>query len=576
MTFIRVKGINKSFAEKQILNDISFDIKANDRIGLVGYNGCGKTTLANILFGKIKQDTGTIEMVHGSIRMGYLLQSIDYTVNDFQQVFSSVEDPDLLTHSSQLGLGKIYEWEDERLNHLSGGEKLKLSLAKVWSSKPDMLILDEPTNHLDFKGLQWLVEQIKAFIGPILIISHDRSFLDQSVNQIFEIEEGKLQAFSGNYSAYREEKKRQRAILEHQYTVQQRYKERIEGQMVQLRQWSDKAHRESTNQGSPSEKRQMGFKEYHRKKAKKMDVQIRSKMKRLEMELDKNKIDKPKEEVKVRFQFDASGKRGKRLIEAIHLSKSFNERTIFSDCNFYIKHGERMGIIGDNGAGKTTWIKMLLGQESVTEGDLWKSESLKIAYLSQDVHDLIDDLTVIEALNLTLREDIFRARTILANLGLSEKKIAQKIKQLSLGERIRVKLTDILMKEYDVLILDEPTNHLDLPSREQLEDTLSEFTGTILVVSHDAYFLERLCDRLLVFKDEKIIRVETGLKEYNQNKYQIKDKTKESADEKLMIINNRITAILGELSLLTPGDEKYHQLDLEFKELIDQKKLLLN
>ncbi|MFE8700524.1 ribosomal protection-like ABC-F family protein [Cytobacillus sp. FJAT-54145] len=566
MTMMKVIGIHKSFGDKEILKDIKFTINANERIGIVGYNGSGKTTLANILFGKIGFDKGVIETPNGSLKIGYLLQSVDYTVNDFQQVYTDLENHELLIHTSQLGLGNISKWNPSRAEHLSGGEKLKLSLAKVWATKPDMLILDEPTNHLDFKGLNWLVSQLKSFDGPVLIISHDRSFLDQTVNRIFEIEDRELVQYSGNYTEYREEKKKRREVQEHQYTNQQRYKAKIEQQMENLSRWSDKAHRESTKQD--------GFKEYFRVKAKKMDIQVKSKLKRLEQELEKNKIDKPKEDTKILFQFDSSGKRGKRVIEASGIGKNYGNNTLFTDSNFYIKYGERVGIIGENGAGKTTFIRLLLGEEELTKGELWKSESLKIAYLSQDVHDLPGDMSAIDSLQLSHQSEIFRARTIFANLGLKQDKIIQKVNSLSLGERIRVKLTDILMKNYDLLILDEPTNHLDLPSREQLEETLSEFTGTILTVSHDRYFLERLSDKLLIFENKQIKRFEKGLKQYLGT-----EKSKKSRDshkeEELMVINNQITAILGELSFLTPGEEKYLELDHQFKQLMEMKKQLL-
>lgn len=574
MTLLKVRGISKSFIDKQILKDINFEINKKDRIGLVGSNGCGKTTLANILFGNLEQDDGTIEMPNGTVKIGYLLQSIDYTINHFHSLLSRIEDPDLLTHSRQLGLQKVYEWEDDRIKHLSGGEKLKLALAQIWASKPDMLILDEPTNHLDFIGIKWLIGQLRAYEGPVIIISHDRLFLDETVKSIYEIEDCKLNKYEGNYTEYKEEKIRLREVQAHQYTIQQNYKRKIQDQMVNLRKWSDKAHRESTKQGTPSERKQIGFKEYHRVKAKKMDIQIKSKMKRLEMELEKNKIEKPKEEAKVLFQFDSSGKRGKRVVEANRMSKSFENLNVFTDSNFYIKHGERVGIIGENGAGKTTLIKMLTGEESVTDGELWISQSLKTAYLSQDVHDLPSNQLVIEALQLTTRESIYQARTILANLGLKEEKINQKINSLSLGERIRVKLTDILLKDYDILVLDEPTNHLDLPSREKLEETLCEFTGTIIIVSHDYYFLEKISNKLLVFEDKKIKRVETGLQEYRKST-QKRESNKQIREEQLMIINNRITAILGELSLLVPSDERYKKLDKEYKNLIVQKRTLL-
>ncbi|MFC4798915.1 ribosomal protection-like ABC-F family protein [Neobacillus sp. GCM10023253] len=554
------KGLEKSFHLRRILDNIQFEIKFGDRIGLVGYNGSGKTTLANLILGKEEPERGHIEK-SPDLKIGYLSQSIDYEVNDFQE---SLKIREVFQLASELGLKKVQNWQDERLEHLSGGERLKLVLSSIWASKPNLLILDEPTNHLDFKGVNWLISEIEKFPGSVLIISHDRHFLDQTVNRVFELEAGKLQFYQGNYSEYRKEKERKRANQQHQYEVQQRQIERVEEQMDQLKSWSDKAHRTST--------KEEGFKEYHRVKAKKRDAQIKSKMKRLQSELGKNRVDKPLEETKVQFEFDSNGKRGKRIIEAKKLSMAFDGRYLFRSSQFYINYGERIGLLGENGCGKTTLIKIFMGLVSRTDGELWKSDSLRITYLSQDVADLPVEKTAIEALGLTDRDHIFKARTMLANLGLKEQFITKPIGTLSLGERIRVKLVDMLLKDYDVLILDEPTNHLDLPSREQLEKTLSEFTGTIITVSHDYYFLNKLCNRLLVFENQQIKRFEMGPEEFFN-----KENKKDEGDQKeiLMVIENKIAAVLGELALINRQDPKYPLLDKEFNELLKLKRNLI-
>ncbi|TWE01665.1 macrolide transport system ATP-binding/permease protein [Neobacillus bataviensis] len=562
---LKVSGLDKSFQLRKILENIQFDIKSGDRIGLVGGNGSGKTTLAKLLLGKLRPDKGTIEK-SDHIKIGYLSQSIDFEVSEFGQHHSN-NGEDLYQYTKELGLNKVYDWNGERLLHLSGGEKLKLALSDIWASKPDFLILDEPTNHLDFKGINWLVSELANFDGPVLVISHDRHFLDQSVTQIFELANSKLHFYKGNYSDFLVEKQKRFENQQHAYQVQQSQIKLVESQMEQLKSWSEKAHRDSTKKGSGPSKRQFGIKEFHRAKAKKRDSQIKSKMKRLESELTKNRIEKPSEETTVRFQFDASGKRGKRIIEAKNLGIRFGDHTLFQGSQFYINHGERIGLLGDNGSGKTTLIKMILGEETRFEGEIWKSDSLKIAYLSQDVDDLPADKNALEALGFTDRQDIHRARTLLANLGLTEH-ILNPIKTLSLGERTRVKLTDLLMKEYDVLILDEPTNHLDLASREQLEKTLAEFTGTILTVSHDYYFLNKLCDRLLVFEDQRVKRVEKTPDEYLNPE---KDNVNNGEDD-LLIIENKIALILGQLSMLDQKDPKYPVLDQEFNLLLQQKR----
>ncbi|MGX1194162.1 ribosomal protection-like ABC-F family protein [Metabacillus sp. SLBN-84] len=569
---VKINGLTKHFGDKLVFEDVSFDIREGDRAGLAGYNGTGKTTLANLLYGTIEPDKGSLTRKAG-LKIGYLLQSVDYSVQNFKDALNSEGDQTVLEAAGRLGLEKVADWEEDRLLHLSGGEKLKLALAQVISSNPDLLILDEPTNHLDYHGIEWLADWLQTFRGAVLIISHDRHFLDRTVSHIFELENKKLKEYKGNYTAYRQEKKRQLEEQKHDYELQQRHKANIEGQMENLRSWSEKAHRNSTKQGSLSERRQMGFKEYHRAKAKKMDVQVRSKMKRLEAELEKNKIEKPLEDTAVQFEFDAAGKRGKRIFEAKGLQKSFAGRTLIGSSHFYMKHGERIGVIGRNGAGKTTLIRMLQGIEGLSGGELWRSPTLKIACLSQDVGDLNADESVLEAMQAADRDKLLKARTLLANMGLKEDKIEQKIGCLSLGERTRVKLAGLILNEYDCLILDEPTNHLDLPSREQLEETLSQFEGTLIIISHDRYLVEKLCDKLLVFEYGSIRRAEMRIGEYysalkNENTVPNDD------EEELLKVNNRLTAVIGNLSLINRDHPEFQEYDNEFARLIREKNLL--
>lgn len=569
MTIMKISGIQKSFNDKEILQNAEIDIKKDSRIGLVGINGAGKTTLANIIYGSIRPDKGTIETFNGNMNIGYLKQSTEYLTHGVKDNLFLAENG-LYELSSQLGLNKEIDWEGPKWEKLSGGEKLKISLASVWASRPELLILDEPTNHLDLQGTEWLVEELKAFKGAVIIISHDRYFLDRTVSEIVEIEDGLTESFNGNYSAYRKEKKRLYEVQLHQYEIQQKHKQQIEQQMANLKTWSEKAHRDSTKQGSASERRQIGYKEYHRVKAKKMDNQIKSKMKRLNHELEKNQVKQPKEEAMVRFEFQDSRKRGKRILEARELTKHFGSRCLFEKSHFYMNHGERMALLGKNGSGKTTLINILLGEDEASAGEVWMSETLRIGYLSQDVSDLPSNKTALEYTGLTNRESIGRARTIFANIGLQEDKLTVPIKQLSLGERTRIKLVMMLLDEVDLLILDEPTNHLDLASRERLEKTLSEFHGSILVVSHDVYFLEKISEKLLVIDNGKITRKEFGMKENNnQSTLTLSNKEKE---EQLMVLQNEINAIIGRLSFMTRDEPEYSELDKDLAKLLKKKR----
>ncbi|WP_059171732.1 ribosomal protection-like ABC-F family protein [Bacillus sp. FJAT-27445] len=571
MELIKAINIKKNYGERELLGDVSFDIRAGEKIGLVGWNGSGKTTLVKLLTGELEPDGGTIATRDPSLRIGYLPQSTEYDLS----IPGSEKEEALLEAASQLGLKKMLEWEDSRLCNLSGGERLKLALAGIWAQKPGLFILDEPTNHLDLKGLNWLIKSIKNSDQAALIISHDRHFLDETVTKIFELEDGKLTVYEGNYTNYRTEKKRKHEQQEKEYQKQQQRIELINNQVAQLKQWSEKSHREAGKGRTPSENRQTGFKEYGRVQAKKKDAQIKSKLKRLNHELSKKNIERPKDELSVRFDFEAAGNRGKRILEARGLGKSFGERILFEKSHFYIKHGERIALLGSNGAGKTTFIKMLLGELSASKGAIWRSDSVRIASLSQDVGDLPGDRTVLEFMGLESMEDRTKARTLFANMGMKEEKLSTRVAALSLGERTRIKLVHMIMQEYDMLVLDEPTNHLDLPSREQMEETLASYSGTLLIVSHDRYFIERLCDKLLVIDNNRIQRIETGLREYEQRQSAQARPDNRRRQEELVILDTKIAELLGKISMLTPESDDYSKVDKELNLLIQQKQTLL-
>lgn len=575
MVILEGYKIDKCYGDIEVLKNINFKIRKNDRIGLVGNNGAGKTTLANIIFGKVKPNNGVIKRVNNKLRISYLLQSERYSNNRFQEIFTDKDDfkiNSFIEIASSMGLINLTKWRNERINSLSGGEVNKLALASVWVEQPDLLILDEPTNHLDSFGIMWLINSLKEYKGAFIVISHNRHFLDQTAKKIYEIEDGKLNVFNGNYSYYQSEKKRLNQLAMDKYNLHQKKMSSIKNKINQLSTYADKSH----NQARETARKNgvlFGGKEFYRAKAKKLSSRVKSQTKRLEKLIEAGP-ERVREDQKIQFTIEANRNHGKRVIEANDLGKRYDRVTLFKSSSFYITHGEKVGVVGPNGCGKTTLIKILLEKDSSYMGDLWISKSAKVGYLSQDVSDLPKSMNSLDFLNITSRSKIEEAYSLLSNMGFTDNMLSQPIDELSYGEKTRLKLVDLIIKEKNVLLLDEPSNHLDLNSRLQLEKALEEFSGTILLVSHDKYILDNVCDCLLVFEDEKIIRRNLSFTSYLKRKNQSsKDSSKR---DKLLILENKIANVIGKLSILSKEDEGYYELDSLYQDLIEKKNKIKN
>ncbi len=564
------REIKKAYGETNILNSINFDIAVGEKIGLVGLNGAGKTTLVNIIAGGLEADSGKLYWHKKSVNIGYLRQESAYV----EKVMEIGNMQDYLFTSNTLGLKKVREWDDTKLKHLSGGEKTKLSLSQIWSMNPDFLVLDEPTNHLDYMGVQWLIQELRKYKGTVLLISHDRYFLDECVNRIVEIENHSLQEYNGNYSYYKEEKKRRYESQLKQYLQQEEMKNKIKEQINNLKQWSEKAHRQSAAKAIDSG-RKMGGKEFLRAKAKKMDIQVKSRIKRLE-KIEIEGVEKPKEETRIEFKLKSAVLKGNRVIEAGDITKAYGEKILFRDSSFYIQKGEKVGIFGENGCGKTTLLKLLLGKEEPNQGDIFFSSSIRLGYLSQDISHLDFNKVVLDCFDIATREQRLNVHNLLFRMGFLEANLHQLIGSLSLGELTRLRIAQLIVKECDLLLLDEPLNHLDLNSREKLEEVLSDYNGTILLISHDRYMMERICNKLLVFENQRVQRIEYGLREYLEHMSIDKKASKKEKKEEMLLIDNELSVILGELSRHVQGTDEYIRLDTRFKELVAVKKEVEN
>jgi macrolide transport system ATP-binding/permease protein len=531
---LKLLNIRYEIGDQRLFEEVNGSVQEGDVIGIIGRNGAGKSTLLNLIHGDIEPEEGRIQWIQSGLSMNMVVQETEDHSSDE-------------VSPAEVKLLEKWHVPAHDFLQLSGGEKLKARLAKGFARNADLLLLDEPTNHLDQDSLERLTKEIKEYRGTIILVSHDRSFLDEAVTKIWSLEHGKLIEHKGNYSDYMDAREQKRLTQQREYEKQQKMVKRIEGQMKELSSWSQKAHAQST--------KQEGFKEYYRVQAKRTDSQVKSKQKRLERELEKAKVDKLEEDHSVRFSLKAAQKKGKRFLEVKDLAKSFDGRTLFSKANFTIQYGEKVAILGPNGSGKTTLLKMIMGEESA-DGDVWISPSAEIGYLTQEVFDLPLEETPEQLFYKETFEERGRVQTLMKHLGFQTASWREPIRNMSMGERVKCKLMKYILEERDVLILDEPTNHLDLPSREQLEETLSQYNGTLIVVSHDRYFLEKTTSVKLVIENGGV------RKQLSQPAPE-----RDDVEELRLKLETERQEVLGRLSFMVPGDAEYGELDRKFLEL---------
>ncbi|HHU48433.1 MAG: ribosomal protection-like ABC-F family protein [Caldicoprobacterales bacterium] len=540
MILLSCEKISKSFGINVILNQVSFTVKAGNRVGVVGTNGAGKTTLFNLITGALPYDDGSMYKAKG-LTIGYLEQN--QTVNSSNTVwqelltvfapvlemenrirsleeqisaYSDTQDVEYIKLTEEYGTllenfeengGYIYEsrmrgvliglgFDTEEFHQpiwqLSGGQKTKVALARLLLEKPDMLLLDEPTNHLDLEAVQWLEEFLKEYPGTLLTISHDRFFLDSLCDHILEIENRKATLFQGNYSEYRRKKQLQKKTRQKEYELQQKEIQRQEEIIQRFRSFN----REKSIKAAES-----------RQKA-----------------LDKIKrIEKPVNTEDIRMSFHVKKHSGNDILQAEGLKMIFDGRELFANVTFSLKKGDRVGIIGPNGIGKTTLFRIILGELQPSAGSVRYGTGVDIGYYDQEQISLTPDKKVIdEVWDAFPQFTETQIRNTLALFLFRGDDVYKPIHQLSGGERGRVILSKLMLAGNNFLLLDEPTNHLDMASKEILEDSLADYTGTMLIISHDRYFLNKIADRIFEFD-------ESGVTEYlgNYNDYLEKKRNQE-------------------------------------------------
>ena len=522
---IAVQKISKLLGKKELFCDVSFHIRPGDRIGLIGTNGAGKTTLFQIMLGEMEPDSGTVTRPK-SMRFGYLPQEwtpledksvlayatdVHEELNDVQAELRSLQEllgiaaggndiSELALRQSQLlekvehlggydlearagkvlaGLGFVTQQLDRPVSTLSGGWAMRLELARLLLSEPELLLLDEPTNHLDLDSLLWLEEYLLGTPSAMVIVSHDRAFLDRVVNRILELEQGRIQEFTGNYSDYLQEKALRQQIQQASYNNQQERIRQIERFVERNRVRKDRAR------------------------------QAQSRMKQLEKI---ERIEAPVQDANIHFTFPEPPRSGKRVVELRKVRKAYRQNpsgpplVIYDGLDLVIERGDRIAFLGKNGAGKSTLLKMLAGVEEVSGGQRLPGHQAVLGYYAQyQWQQLRPEWTVIEEASSVAGDmNQTQLRGLLGAFLFRGEAVQKKVSVLSGGEKARLILCKILLQRPNFLLLDEPTNHLDIPSREVLESALEQFPGAICFISHDRHFINRIANKILVVDSGRI------------------------------------------------------------------------
>ena len=527
MIDISVNNLTKFFViGENLLQGLSFEIQEGERVAILGRNGCGKTTLLKILTGEMDYDEGEV-FVNPAKKIGLISQipqfPAGYTVDDvLRTAYAAVSAAkrkmeemeremangataeqlrqyDALVNRFQSGggyemdveidkicngLGISQEQRRQCFDSLSGGEKTRVNLARLLLEKTDILLLDEPTNHLDLHSVEWLEGYIKSFKGTVLVISHDRYFIDQVAQRVIEITDGHAEFYSGNYSFYMDEKQARFDLQMKQYEQEQAKLKQLGYTVERMKGWG-------TNNRAM----------YRRA------MSIQHRMERMK------KTERPKTEKTMRATFGEKDFSGDVVFKVKNMAKSFGQRALFSDVELMVEGGERIAIVGDNGTGKTTFLKCLLGEEDCV-GKIQFGPTVKSGYLQQNIHFSHPERTLYDTMLYEKNCSPQVARDRLGAFMFSGEDVFKQVENLSGGEKSRLRLCMLMDEKINLLVLDEPTNHLDIAAREWIESAIEEFEGVLLFVSHDRYFIEKFAERIWLLEDGKIRDFRCGYQKF--------------------------------------------------------------
>lgn len=564
---ILFNNVCKAYDGKTVFENISGKINDQDKIGLVGKNGVGKTTLARLLGGIEAQDKGDIIYSPSYIKTLYIEQYpvFDENISVYDEILKRATsshhndikhiDAKIQKALNMVGLSKR-KWR-QRAVSLSGGEKTKLALCEIFVKDFDFLILDEPTNHLDVESSEMLEDFIADFEKPMLIISHDRFFLDNIAHKIWELNPQGLREYIGNYSSYRDQREIELREIQREYDKQQDKILHLKKVINERESWYSNAHKSA------------GKNDFYRAKAKKHASIVKAKKRELKR-IQKNRVDKPFKAKSPAFEvinknvFDQ--KLPRFLINGRNLSKSFGKKQILQGVSFDIKRQDKIAVIGQNGVGKTTFLKLICNLDREYQGTVQINPSVKIGYFDQELENVNDNATILEDV-LKKGSTIQEARLLLACLLFRGDAVYKKIGDLSMGEKGRVAFAKLILSGANLLVLDEPTNYMDIESKENIEEALDDFEGTIIFVSHDRYFVRRFANRVFQLQNKKLF-IYDGDYDYFLKKYR-EQRLENQVGRDFQLLTEEIQRL--ELELAFIGGKLNGKLNEEEREKLNKR-----
>lgn len=543
MFLLRTEDVTVEITGNVLFENASIEIGDGDRIALIGNNGVGKTTFIKSMLGELPITKGTIQLKIKKDEVGWMdqesIETEERTAKEFVEMenqllfqlknkIKQAEDQINFTDDYMEVLQQYidlngYAWEatverqllkvglaeelwSQPFNNLSGGQKTRAKLAKVMIKEPRLLILDEPTNHLDSESIDWLVQWLTQFKGAVLFTSHERDFIDKVATTTYELTSKGTRKYQGGYSFYYDQKQLEQKTLESQYQKQETERKKLAEAVNQYRQWFDKAHAAASERDP-----------FAKKKANKNMTRLKAKEKALER-LENNRIEKPADPKNINYHIDTEEFSSRTMVALADVSFSYPpEKSLFKQLSLEVKRGDRVAIVGKNGTGKTTLLKLLTGKVEPSFGKISQNPQVRIGYFMQELESLNYEETILEQIltlpNMTQTE----ARTILACFLFRREDVFKKVKDLSMGEKCRVAFVKLYFSHANLLVFDEPTNYLDIETRERIEDALAMYPGAVIMVSHDSFLLRKVANRIISLEDGDVFDYPGTYDEWMEN-----------------------------------------------------------